>query len=563
MVICPINLNAKLFQILYQIKIILICYFFSLTLWLITLAKTQIYFLSSNDFMGSVGKLPIFFWFSLIFVLIGIIYNAKIKLIYREKSYLYLLGIFLLFLILFWTYPLIEPSGRHPVSYSVSGLSKHIVEGFYLSDHFKIPKLGFPYLAYQGFPVLVTIFIELTGIPLMLLVQHYIFIFLLPTILVMFVLFSKILLNTETTFIATFSFITLCIWHLFFVPEFITYILYTLMLFVLYSYFHSVKSSNKVNFVIIYLIILIYVVVTHILVPIIIILFLVLFNIINKLTNRDQATRLVIVSVILFLVYLIYAGVVFFDAMLSTLIESFNTFGEWADSLTVKESSRVFSIERKIATFSAIFPFLISCVISLFIIFKSFLNKEFKKNLFIISCFLAPCSLLIIPYGADQGIARVGFFIIIASSMFMGFAYKKYPNLILSLIIIFALAHPLAYSGGGTKVSVIPESSFMACKFFGEFSEIDSNYFSQSDSSIINFYNPNRAFRQERFTLWYPPIRDFNIDIPIKYFLYSLRDHAGLMYYLDYDPLLEHIVYIDFNYIKLYENGNYRIYRRV
>jgi len=145
-----------------NIKIILIAYLLSLILWAITIAVTHINFLVPEDFLGTSCRLPIIFWLALVLVILGLM-----KAYLTNNQILLYSGLILLILILFLTYPLIEPAGRHGVSYTVSGVSKQIVDGTYFSDSYKIDWNGFPYLAYQGFPLYVTIFVEQTGLPVL------------------------------------------------------------------------------------------------------------------------------------------------------------------------------------------------------------------------------------------------------------------------------------------------------------------------------------------------------------------------------------------------------------
>jgi hypothetical protein len=144
----------------------------------------------------------------------------------------------------------------------------------------------------------------------------------------------------------------------------------------------------------------------------------------------------------------------------------------------------------------------------------------------------------------------------------LGLLSKKHLKLVFVLIVIFALLHPVAYSGGGTKVRVIPTSELIGTKFFVETTEKDANYFSQGSGSIVDYQDPYRAFRQTRFTLWSPPIRDFDINWIFKYLLHSIRDHSALVYYLGYDPLYDNMDEINAKFDKIYDSKQFIIFLR-
>lgn len=535
-------------------KINLIFYFSAIVLWLLTVATTRIDYLTPDDFLGTAGKLPLFFWLSLLLIVIGIT-NDK-----TENVAVSYFGLILLISILYVTYPIIEPDGRHGVSYYVTGISKQIVEGEYFSESYRITWLSFPYISYQGFPMFITIFTEITRVTIGSLVRFLPSFLIYIMSLVVFVLFHRVFNKKKTAFLAVVIFITLCTWNIFLVPQLLTYILLPIFLFL--SYIEFENPDNR--YIILLIVVLLAIIITHIIAPVVIILFLVMNIILNSfITKKSNITKLLLLlSIVLFVGYMIYIAKYFFNAAFTEVLSSFQSFDSLFDVLSSGDIDRPMGFERKIVAFALLTPLLISILLAVLFIITLFFNKKYKYYTIQISYLLGCLFLFLIPYGGDLNISRVAYFVIISSSFFLACLSERYPKFITTLIIIFALMNPIAYSGGGTKISVIPVSELIGIKSFAETADETANYFSQSGGSIVNYQNPYRAFKQKQFSLWNPPIRDFDIDWDFKYLIYSLRDHTILLYYLGYDPIYDNMAEINIKFNKVYENNNFMTYSR-
>lgn len=531
-------------------KIILIFYSLSFILWLFTIAITSINYLIPEDFLGSSGRLPIYFWLALILVSLGII-----KTYFINNLTLFYCGLVLLILILFMTYPLIEPSGRHPVSYQVSGISEQIVDGTYLSSSYEIPWLGFPYIAYKGFPLFVTIFIELTELPILTFIKFSPAFIILITTFIIYAFYYNLSEKSNRALIAATLFVPLCYWHLFSVPELLTYALLPTFLFLVYL--NSKKPHMRYS--LLYICVLLSIIITHLLAPFVIIIYSVIYNIINFYFKKINL-NLSLLSIALFFCYLIYVGYSFYNNAIIFILESFENFDILTNRLTVGEIGRSQSPERIIGIFANLSPLIICILISLLVIYVIILNKRYKSNTLMISYFMACLLLFLIPYGGDVNIGRTAYFINIGTAYFVSCLPKNYVKPLFILIVIFILIHPIAYSGGGTKTSVIPISELAGTKFFADKTEEKIYYFSQSAKSIIYYQDPYNAFKRSSATLWYPPLAKFYLDKNFDYILHSVRDHTGLIYYLGYDPIFQNINKINNLFVKVYDSRNFEIY---
>jgi len=533
--------------------IILIFYFFSLILWQFTIATASINYLVPEDFLGSACRLPVYFWLALILVSLGLV-----KTYFINNLTFFYCGLALLILILFMTYPLIEPAGRHPVSYQVSGISEQIVDGTYLSGSYEIPWLGFPYIAYQGFPLFVTVFVEITGLSILTFIKFSPAFMIFIVTFIVYAFYRNISEKSNRALIAATLFVPLCYLHLFSVPELLTYALLPTFLFLVYL--NSKKPDICYSFL--YICVLISIIITHLLAPFVIVIFLTIYSIANIFLAKKTNLISSLLSITLFLGYLIFVGHNFYNTAIIFILESFENFDMLTNRLTAGEIGRSQSLERIIGIFATLSPLMVCILISILVISALIINKRYKSNIFMISYFMGCSLLILIPYGGDVNIGRTAYFINIGTAYFASCLPKNYIKPLFILIMIFILIHPIAYSGGGTKTSVIPISELAGTKFFSDKTEEKINYFSQSAMSIIYYQDPYKAFKRSRATLWYPPLTEFYLDKNFDYILHSVRDHTGLIYYLGYDPVFQNINEINNLFVKVYDSRNFEMYYR-
>jgi len=286
--------------------------------------------------------------------------------------------------------------------------------------------------------------------------------------------------------------------------------------------------------------------------------------VISFFLTRKINLNLPLLPITLFLSYLIYVGYKFYNNAIPFIVESFRNFDMLANRLTAGEMGRSQSLERELGIIVTLLPLLICILISILAISRLVLNKGYKHNAFafMISYFGGCLLLFLIPYGGDINVGRTAYFVNIGSAFFVSCLTKKYIKILSVLIMIFILIHPIGYSGGGTKTSVIPISELAGTKFFANTTRDNIYYFSQASSSIIWYQNPSKAFKQKYYTLWYPPSGKFNVSTNFDYILYSIRDHSGLIYYLGYDPISQKMDELNNLFMRVYDSQNFQLYYR-
>ncbi|WP_338834797.1 hypothetical protein MHLNE_11060 [Moorella humiferrea] len=523
-------------------------------LWLVTIASTRVTILTPEDFLGTLDKVPLSFWVALIFIFLGLIFSYQ-----AGKRKLYFVGIGLLILALFATFSFIEPHGRHGMSYSVTGISKAIMTDVYYSPEYNIPWLSIPYMAFKGFPALVTICLEIIEIDIEQMVKYF------STILV-FIIASIVYIiyqNTEKTEIAILGllFFVVCTrWHLYMVPEGVVYILVLAFLAVLARSAKDTRDCRE-RFVssILLIIILFTVTITHILGAIFLCLVLSINALMSAVIKARSSWNLVLMSFCIVMGWLIYVATSFFEAALPAVVASFESFNRLFHDVTAGVTTQHMSTVRMITDLTSLLSLTILLVFALIGIIGLLIRREYHRYALLIATFLSSGFMTLIPYGGDINIVRTAFFITIAAP-FLGctFLHKK-KTITYVLLIVFFVVHPIAYSGSST-VTVIPTSELEATKFFVNVSQKTDNVFYQSGRGLLWYQDPERAFLYQQFSLWYPPVREFNINWNFKYLLHGMRDHNGLFYWMETDPVLEEVSRHQEIFNRIYDNNSFWIF---
>jgi|GEM_PF-4084870 len=536
-------------------------YFIAIVLFLLTLITTKISNLDyASDFLGLVNKLPICFWASIVFVYAGLIVAYSTK-----KVSLFLIGVIILVFILFMTPASLEPYGDHPVSYGVTGISAKIVEGVYPLDI--VPWLSMPYLAYKGFPILIYSLANIPNISVINLIRFFPVFSVISIVLLLFLFYRKIDGNLEVIFLSLMIFVPLLYWHIFCTPQLLSYILIITFL-VIYAKQEQKKSSQNL---VTLLILSFSIIITHILGSLFIIVLLAMKHLVTLHKSKRCDFVTFFIFVVLFLSWMMYPAFFFFDESIPYLYTSYQDFADLFFKLTLGQIGTHVSLQKMIVRYSTVLPLGFCVIVSFSIIVALFIKRRHTLYLLPICSFFAASLLLLIPYGGDINLTRTGDFILIGSSFFTALFFRyffiqehKYLKILPFVIILFFIFnHPIAYRGS-SAMTLIPPSEIYGCSFFVKTSSRESSYFSQSGLAIVNYLDPYRAYISgaKVFSLWYPPLNEFDITQNFQYVLHGLRDHNGLLLYLEYDPVLEKLANTDKTFNNVYDNGYFWIYQR-
>lgn len=536
-------------------KVSIIFYSVSVALLLATVGSTKVTVLDASDFLGTVSKLPPIYWLSIALLVAGM-YIA-----YRRGSMsLCICGCVLLAAGLYVVYGFIEPAGRHWVSYETASLAQRFIS----SD---LTVVSLPYASFLGFPILVTAITEVTNCSLLSLIRFFVPLAAVLIGILGFIFFQRASGQTRTAVIATALFIPLMGWHFFFVPQFVTYILILAFLAVFCMWINRRTWACTLLLIIL----LAAMIITHVLAPIAIILFLIAYTLAVLLFGKgSRASRLRGVSVILvflaavvavYLVWMQRSAGYFLNWSLPQLLETFRSLNRLLQALTLGQPIVGASLTKQIQNFSQGVPFLVTIVLSVIFVLIAWRRKTINSYTVPVSYFCGALVLVLVPYGGDVGLIRVGYFVTVGAVLLSGLLLARIRRswLVFILIAVFALVHPLAYSGS-SGVTVVTRSELSGAAFLADRTKNDTPYFSQTLTTVYD--NPYQ-FEREHYTLWSPPLRDFDINAPFVYLLHSKRDTNNLQYYLGYDPILRNMDTINSTFNLVYANGNSLIYNRV
>lgn len=529
------------------IAILILC---SFNIWIISIVFTKIDVLNFNDFLGTTGKYPISFWLSIVVIIAAIVIALEVC-----ENKLLLLGAGTLILILFITNTLIEPNSRHGVSYIVGGMSDAIVNGTYKTLDYKIPALCIPYQYYQGFPIFIVIIRDVLNIDLNNIIKFFPSLSVLPITGLLFGLYKRTLSDSYTAYLASIFFITCNVWYVYMTPEYLTFIYTPAFLLLL-------AISNKKKGVAISIGIIIIVtsaIITHLIAPVFIACVYLGLVGLSKLEVRIKYMIMALFVGTLFISWLIYSASIFFDTAIPFVVSAFENIDRLYSSVTRDSIKYVYSYERKIVILSTLLPFLICIIIAGFTATVLLIKNKYHNYTIALSILIAWGIISLIPYGVDINVLRTAYFAVIITPLFCTIFLKKYSKIAYLLLIMFALIHPIAYSGFSSS-QIIPDSEFKGVKFFTGSTSKTENYFS-TDSRFVYYIDPLRAFRQQTFYLGAPPSKEIDWNWNFKYILHGIRYQNGMYYWINRDPVSEAIEKAPDKINQFYNNGNYWLWQ--
>jgi hypothetical protein len=539
-------------------RIAVILLFSSFFMWLAVISTVRVSILTEDNFWGILSKLPFYHWLS-IFLVVG-----AIKLTYDcEHKSLFLIALTVLFLILFGTYPFIEPNGRHGASYYPSAMAKQIVLEGRLSPEFSgEAPLANPYTYYPVFQIMAATFTIVTSISLDMIVRYFIFSMLIPVFLVFYS--SKMLLrNSKLAVLASLCFLSFSTSHLFFTPFYASYLFIFLFLYVFIKMEVSTKRAASLNvFLIIFFVAMNLITVLP---PFAVIAFLFTFALFNLSLPKGIARwNLLLLLSVIFSSWMIYVAFAFFNGSILELLSHLQYIDIYLGRITSGQMPKGSVTLSEAVTSYVIFGFIIlNFSLSSISVVRVLAHKEYrnkKQYLMPMSYFVATLLLLLTYYGGEI-VGRVHTLSLATSVFLIPLLFEKRKYVIFSLLCVLLLLHPVAYAGRESYL-MITNSELAGARFFIEVSTKEASFFSQGSRSIIYYQDPYRAFRQKTYTLWYPVVRDFDINWNFEFLIYSERDHNGLLIYLGSDPIMETISERDFMFNEIYNNGYLQIYSR-
>jgi hypothetical protein len=536
-------------------KVSLIFYSVSVALLIAVAGSTEVTVLDASDFLGTVSKLPPIYWLSIALIVAGI------WLAYRVESIsLCVFGCVLLAAGLYTVYGFIEPAGRHIVSYEASSLARRFIAG-----DLRVPSL--PYSTYLGFPIVVTALIEVTGCSLLSLIRFFVPVWAVVLALLAFVFFRRVSGQARTAVLATALFVPLMGWHFFFVPQFVTYILLPAFL----AAFCAWLDDRAGSYAALSVIILVSMIATHVLAPIVVIVFLIAFGVAGVVSGGwGRARRALGISVILgvlgvvvigYLVWLRGSEGYFLGWTLPQILEAFKSPSRLLQALLAGQTIAGGSFTKQVQNLSQGIPFLVSVGLSVAFVVIAWRRKLLRPYRLPVLYFCSAIVMVLVPYGGDMGLTRVGYFIMLGAAPLSALLLARVRRdcLVFVLIGVLALVHPLAYSGS-SGVTVVTQSELAGMAFLADKTDRDAPYFSQTMTVV---YHDPYQFERRHYWLWSPPVRDFDVDEPFVYLLYSKRDRNDLEYYLGYDPIINSMGTINSTFNLVYANGNSLLYDRV
>jgi hypothetical protein len=503
-----------------------------------------------------VNRYPVYFWISVTLAVTYFWMCLDASATPTEA----LLAIVLLVAVLYVTNPLVEPHGRHHVSYFTTGISDRLVEPSANSEY-EIPSY-MPYRSYRAFPILVVIMKTVSSLNLEYLVKYFPPLLLIPISILVFIFYNR-LIERRLALLGSFLFIVLSKYSFPMAPILLGYILMPTFLVLL-----TIKQDRTVSVPtsILLVIVMVTITVTHIL-PSFALIPLLSFQLVLNLINKDSKRAkgewvLATLSLSMFIAWLIYVAVSFFESQIPILLASFESFDRLIESLTLGEAGLKMSYPRMLVALSNLVPLVIIVILAITGIIYAVITKQYGNYIVPIVSFIAFNLLIIIPYGGDINILRTAFFItLVAPLLSLLFPKKFSKRIILAYMLLgfmFALINPIAISGNLTSF-VVPSSEMAGVQFFVTKTDRGVSYFSQLSEGIIYYHDPARAYVDRVFSLWSPPLLEFNINREFEYLLYGTRDHNSLIWYLGYDPISEKWDEIDKNFNHAYDNGNFWI----
>jgi len=537
-----------------EYKLYVILYMIAFISWLISIYTTHVTNIIPNDFLGIVSKLPMFFFVAILLTIIAM------KQAHDDNhTKTFATGLLLIVIILFLTYPVIEPNASFAVSYYPSGMATQILESGHISTEFSYE--GYVYLYYTGFQIFTSTLLAITNIELDFVIKYFYVFFVF--IIVMFVAITYKFLSKNWNFaiIGTLLFISF-FWseQIYYGPQLFSFLLMCTLFFVFIKY----TEYNNVSLVVIATLIFLSISFTHILIGLMIVIFLFVINI-SFFTNKNS-TKLkyfFIPFTVIYITWFVNMAFPFFKYSIATVFESLNDVDTHIKSVTLGRTIFGETINETIIFNVRLFFIAMNFILVTVAIYNYLKTRERNKLydvviFWIVSVFL----LLFISYGGEI-ILRIYLYSLVGSSFFITYLFRKINNSIVlfSILTLFLILNPIAFVGD-ESIKLVSDSEIVGSKFFVKTTINNTEVFYTGGGAIMKYLDGSSNRRTSGF--WAPANKtQFNISRKYDYVVSSEIGSNVAYYYLNYDPVSEQMRNQSYkDYYILYNNMNFITYKR-
>jgi len=494
----------------------------SLVLWMYSVGTTQVSTLSPNGFLGILFLLPVSFWLSLGFGLIA----AK-NACESENPFWFVVVTILLTLILYTTYPIIEPAGRHAVSYEAASGVKEVIQVGGIPQELATSVLFYPYYVFPGFLTFMASLTSVSGINLDTWLRYFPAFLVFSSALTIFLVTRTVARNNSLAMLGALLSLSLNVFHTFFVPELLGGSMLAIVLYlIMKNTEHRFRGTGLALFVGMSAL-----TITHPLNSLALLLFVSAVIIFGVWLNPLRGlVRTAVTYFAIFLGYLIYAAEYLLVGYLPSVVTAYLNPGTLFSSMNLGSPS-VGSTSKLVVSWTSVAFYLFITIFSAVYLLKFLTNRQFRQDKLrqLIACYLCATPFLALTLYGGEIFSRMAAIILLGSIPAVVSLLANRKVLLLMLCILVAV-QPIAFAGSEAYL-MVTRSELAGTTFFSDRVAVAARFFSQGDAALVYYAAPTRLSLERAYTLRFPPIRDFDSTQDFTYLIYSGRDANGLVYY--------------------------------
>jgi hypothetical protein len=555
---------VKTVFIKYSAKFVFIFSIMAIFLAILTASTTSVLYLESSDW-GLLSRFPITYWLGLSFVCVVAVINACNHFSRIQHSVLLL---FLFFLYIHFLPMYVEKViGLSIFSFWPSSESMKILD----TGHIPIgdPVMLMDYTSWPFFSIFFSIFMNITGIPLIVLSKWFPLFTVLFWGLIVF-LFSRKYLGNEYALVSFILFFAMS-WtrQQYFGPQsFALSLFFIFLLLITKSTKFGIGLTTRSCFGLAF-ITFVAVLFSHSLTSLILIMVLITSYFVSNLLARSQNIKnrytsfFVLFCLITLIAYIIYVAPMFFEAAFYRISD---TFGDLSGLKTIQQLNRLPG--SQIQQTNNVITFLIF-ILLLFVSSLSFIWVIIKKNMpriqitFWLSFLLVLGLVAFLPYGAEGPFRAYIFGLPLFCCLSIYFLKKKPLLLCCFIILSLLLCIPALYGADSTKIA--PSVELSGGRFCSTYLP-DDIYLFYRLSPYVRYYNPAKVIS---FTfLGQPPFVNYSLSNVANRLIFSdyiVMSRSQLNYYVYYigENPFEKIDLVENRSISsglIYNNGNFTLY---
>lgn len=541
------------------IKIWYITYLLAITSWLITINTTYITNIASNDFLGILSKLPIYFYISIVLTILSM------KQAYQHDDLLIVaLGLFALVIILYLTYPMVQSNASYSVTYYPSGMVKQILEKEHMSTKFNYK--GYIYLYYPSFQIFATMLVSMSNLDLDFIIKYFHVLFVFIMAISMILAYQILSKNWKLSLIGC-TFFVVFLWseQVYFGPQLFAFTLISLLFTILIKYIRNRSSSLIVMMILTFLVINS----SHVLTSLMAVLFFFLLYLMMLSTNvkvmQIRFKYLFMSFLVIFSAWLVYVASHFFKYSVKELLRV-SSSETYIKSVTLQRSLFGESLNESIIFNVRVLFIILNLILAAIAIFYYIKDKNRDSNYSIaIVWLLGTLPLVSTVYGGEI-IQRMYLFSLIGTAFLIAYLFLAInrkgnrTGIMFFILLILTLLNPIGFAGDSV-LKFVSDSELRGNTYFSKEAAQNIKAFYIGGGPILKYIDPYD--KRDISGIWFPP-RKKNINLTkFEYVIHSEIGTNGLYYYMSRDMLREEIEKSDSGLYLIYDNQKYQIYKKL